>query len=180
MCLVKRISSDAGSVRDAVFIRDFDIPTTETVNEINEWMRIPCFMDCALIAARDAGTSLEQPGTVYFPSTMTELPVGWWVCLYGKSESIFSALFNTPGGNYVMVEISTLCWCKMFTQRNQCMSMCFITLFRDMLYNVLNVIRRRRLVLRGCYSWWECEWSSLPEEFQFESRMWIHWPACFV
>jgi len=69
---------------------------------------------------------------------------------------------------------------KCFTQRNQCIFMCISTLFRNMLYNVLSVIRRRRLVLRGCYTWWECEWSSLPEEFQFERRMRIHWPACFV
>jgi len=69
---------------------------------------------------------------------------------------------------------------KCFTQSSQCISICFSTFFRDMLYNVLSVIRRRMLVLRGCYTWWECEWSSLPEEFQYERRMRIHWPACFV
>jgi hypothetical protein len=101
------------------------------------------------------------------------------VCAWlGRVHFLSPLPYTTPGGNYVMVEISTLCWCRMFYSKNQCISMCFGKHFRDMLYNVLSVIRRRWLVL--CYTWWECEWSSLPEEFKFERRMWIHWPACFV
>jgi hypothetical protein len=48
----------------------------------NKWMRT-CCVDCALIIARDTGTSLEQQGIVYFHSTITALPVGWWACASG-------------------------------------------------------------------------------------------------
>jgi hypothetical protein len=39
-------------------------------------MRALCFVDCVFIVARDTCPAREQPGTDYFPATVTELPVG--------------------------------------------------------------------------------------------------------